>query len=144
MKLYLLLPISMLLLSSCIDPMQIEPSNNVIVMPPPPSTDINSIDKTNISTVNPIAITDVNDIEKDKKLLLYKAKMKEVALTIKSDGNYRKVSFDTQAKKEWFRELTFRRWDKQITQDEFMSEALEKYPTHRYEFDFINKGFNRS
>ena len=133
MKFYMILPIlSIFTLSSCIDPMQIEPTpqNNIVI-------------KDNITTDKPSPVTDVKDIDKDNKLALYKKKMGEIASTIKDDAIYKKISFDTKEKKDWFRELTYRLWDKQITEDEFMNEALDKYPTHRYEFAFIIKGFNK-
>jgi len=143
MKFTMILPIlSIFALSGCIDPMDLEPpANNSTTNTKITNRVKNSV---NIDTIKPtpITITDVNDVDKENKLSQYKAKMKKIALTIKDDTNYRKISFDTKEKKEWFRELTFRLWDKQITQEEFMTEALEKYPTHRYEFDFIIKGFS--
>jgi len=137
MNFFRLLPIlSIFALSSCIDPMDIEPPSNN-------STNYTKTDKNSVDTIKStsITITDVKDNNKETKLIQYTAKMREIALNIKNDTNYRKVSYNTKEKKEWFRELTYRLWDKQITEDEFMNEALETYPMHRYEFDFIIKGF---
>ncbi len=75
------------------------------------------------------------------KLALYQQTMRSIASGIKHDSNYRRITLDTPEKKEWFRMLTYRLWDRQITRQQFMSEGLAKYPTHRYEFEFVINGF---
>ena len=75
------------------------------------------------------------------KLALYQQTMRSVASGIKHDSNYRRITLDTAEKKEWFRMLTYRLWDRQITRNQFMSEGLAQYPTHRYEFEFLINGF---
>lgn len=76
------------------------------------------------------------------KFDVYQKTMMRVASGIKDDPNYSKIALDTPEKKAWFRELTYRLWDRQITRYQFVSEGLEKYPTHKYEFDFVVKGFS--
>ena len=73
----------------------------------------------------------------------YSSTMKMVASGIKDDPKYNKIAFDTPEKKAWFRDLTYRLWDRQITNSQFISEGLAKYPTHRYEFQFIVNGFQK-
>jgi len=75
------------------------------------------------------------------KLALYQQTMRSVASGIKHDSNYRRITLDTAEKKEWFRMLTYRLWDRQITRNQFMAEGLAQYPTHRYEFEFVINGF---
>jgi hypothetical protein len=75
------------------------------------------------------------------KLALYQQTMRSVASGIKHDSNYRRITLDTPEKKEWFRMLTYRLWDRQITRNQFMAEGLAQYPTHKYEFEFVIKGF---
>lgn len=76
------------------------------------------------------------------KFELYQKTMMKVASGIKDDPNYNKIALDSPEKKAWFRELTYRLWDRQITRYQFVSEGLEKYPTHKYEFDFVVRGFS--
>jgi len=76
------------------------------------------------------------------KLEAYTNTMRRIASGIKTDPNYNKIALDTHEKKAWFRDLTYRLWDRQITRDQFISEGLTKYPTHKYEFQFIVNGFS--
>ena len=76
------------------------------------------------------------------KLALYQQTMRSVASGIKHDTNYQRIALDTPEKKEWFKTLTYRLWDRQITRDQFMSEGLSKYPSRKYEFQFVIDGFS--
>lgn len=67
--------------------------------------------------------------------------MRKIASGIKDDSNYKRIELDTPEKKEWFKKLTYRLWDRQITRQQFMKEGLSKYPDHGYEFNFIARGF---
>jgi hypothetical protein len=75
------------------------------------------------------------------KQALYQNTMRSVASGIKHDPNYKRMALDTPEKKEWFKNLTYRLWDRQITRHQFISEGLSRYPAHRYEFEFVVKGF---
>lgn len=77
----------------------------------------------------------------ERKISLYKRTMRSVASGIKNDTNYQRIALDTPEKKEWFKSLTYRLWDRQITRQQFMAEGLAKYPNRRYEFQFIIRGF---
>lgn len=76
------------------------------------------------------------------KLEVYQKTMMRVASGIKDDPNYNRIALDTPEKKAWFKDLTYRLWDRQITRHQFISEGLQKYPTHKYEFEFIARGFS--
>ena len=76
------------------------------------------------------------------KLEAYQKTMMRVASGIKDDPNYNRITLDTAEKKAWFKDLTYRLWDRQITKYQFMSEGLAKYPTHKYEFKFVIRGFS--
>ncbi len=76
-----------------------------------------------------------------KKLQAYTKTMHSVASGIKNDRKYSRIALDTQEKKDWFQKLTYSLWDRQITKSQFMALGLKKYPTHKYEFDFIINGF---
>ena len=67
--------------------------------------------------------------------------MRSVASGIKDDPNYKRIELNTPEKKEWFRTLTYKLWDRQITRYEFIAEGLAQHPDHRYEFEFVVKGF---
>ena len=71
----------------------------------------------------------------------YEKKMREIASGIKDDPNYQRFALDTPEKKEWFKKLTYRLWDRQITRQQFITEGLKRYPDHGYEFNFIVRGF---
>jgi hypothetical protein len=71
----------------------------------------------------------------------YEKKMREIASGIKDDPNYQRFALDTPEKKEWFKKLTYRLWDRQITRQQFTTEGLKRYPDHGYEFNFIVRGF---
>ena len=73
----------------------------------------------------------------------YQSTMIKIASTIKDDTHYRRIALDTPEKKAWFKSLTYRLWDREITRHQFIAEGLAKYPTHRYEFAFVVKGFSR-
>jgi hypothetical protein len=75
------------------------------------------------------------------KYALYQKSMKSIAAGIKHDPKYRRIALNTPQKKAWFKMLTYRLWDRQITRYEFMSQGLAQYPSHRYEFSFIINGF---
>jgi len=70
--------------------------------------------------------------------------MGKVALSIRDDQNYNKMSLNTLEKKEWFQKLMFQLWDRQITRDQFIARGVEKYPTHEYEFEFVANGFQKN
>ena len=77
------------------------------------------------------------------KTALYQQTMRSVASGIQNDSNYRRIALDTPEKKEWFKNLTYRLWDRQITRQQFMQEGLAKYPTHQHEFQFVIDGFSK-
>ncbi len=76
-----------------------------------------------------------------QKLALYQQTMRTVASGIKDDSRYQRIALDTPEKKEWFKRLTYRLWDRQMTRYQFMTEGLAKYPSRRYEFQFVINGF---
>lgn len=69
--------------------------------------------------------------------------MVKVAHSTQYDKKYSKMTLDTPEKKAWFKDLMYRLWDRQITRNQFISEGLVLYPTHRYEFSFVANGFQR-
>ncbi len=76
-----------------------------------------------------------------EKMEAYENTMRKVASGIQNDPNYQRIAFDTAEKKEWFKKLTYRLWDRQITRQQFLKESLAAYPNHGYEFNFIIRGF---
>jgi len=128
MKFYLLLTsISLLGLSGCTSPSQYLNLNT----PATKTTTKRTTIKTTTRYVSPTP----------HKLALYQQTMRSVASGIKHDTNYQRIALDTPEKKEWFKTLTYRLWDRQITRDQFMSEGLSKYPSRKYEFQFVIDGF---
>ena len=78
-----------------------------------------------------------------QKSAKFKKVMHEVALSTKEDKKYRKIALNTTEKKEWFENIMYRLWDRQITKTQFISEGLKKYPTRKYEFTFVANGFQK-
>lgn len=76
-----------------------------------------------------------------EKLTLYKKTMRSIGENIQHDENYERIAFATKEEKAWFKTLTYKLWDKQITRHQFLEEGLSKYPDHSYEFEFIIKQF---
>ena len=76
-----------------------------------------------------------------QKMALYQQTMRSVASGIQSDSKYQRITLNTPEKKAWFKILTYRLWDRQITRQQFMAEGLAKYPTHQHEFQFVINGF---
>lgn len=76
-----------------------------------------------------------------QKEALFNTALARVATKIPEDPNYKKLELDTPEKKSWFRDLSYRLWDRQITRNQFIQEGLEKYPSNRYEFEFVANGF---
>jgi hypothetical protein len=66
-----------------------------------------------------------------------------VATSTKSDPNYQRMALDTPERKAWFKNLMYELWDGQITKAQFIAEGVSKYPTHRYEFEFVANGFEQ-
>jgi hypothetical protein len=71
----------------------------------------------------------------------YEKTMRKIASGIQDDANYQRLSLNTAEKKEWFKKLTYRLWDRQITRQQFIAEGLKRYPNHGYELNFIVRGF---
>ncbi len=78
-----------------------------------------------------------------QKEAIFHKTMKEVALSTRDNPKYNRMALETPEKKEWFKSLMYRLWDRQITRSQFISEGLAKYPTHQYEFAFIANGFQQ-
>jgi hypothetical protein len=79
----------------------------------------------------------------EAKLAAFHPVMTKVALSTREDPKYNRMALDTTEKKEWFQNLMYRLWNRDISKGQFISEGLAKYPTHRYEFNFIANGFQK-
>jgi len=71
----------------------------------------------------------------------YDRDMRIVGLSTRQDPKYHSFGFKTTEEKVWFRDLTYAYWHRDITKSQFISKGLAKYPTHRYEFNFVANGF---
>jgi hypothetical protein len=78
------------------------------------------------------------DAEKEE---IFQKAMYQIGLKIQGDDTYQHIDFETPEEKKWFKVLTYRLWDRQITRHQFLSEALAKYPQNKYEFEFIIRHF---
>ncbi|MCO4845364.1 MAG: hypothetical protein KC427_05025 [Sulfurovum sp.] len=92
-------------------------------------------------TTQAVTIEEYYEEPSSEKKEAYEKTMRKIAAGIKDDTNYQRIALNTPEKKEWFKKLTYRLWDRQITRQQFITEGLKRYPNHGYEFNFIIKGF---
>jgi len=67
--------------------------------------------------------------------------MINVAKAANANPTYNRIALDTDEKKQWFKKLMYRLWDRQITREQFINEGLKRYPTHKNEFDIIARNY---
>ena len=67
--------------------------------------------------------------------------MIQVAQSTKQDPNYHRIALNTQEEKIWFRDLMYKLWDREITRQQFITEGVKRYPSHRYEFTYIANAY---
>jgi len=67
--------------------------------------------------------------------------IKRVGLLTKDDPKYSRLDLNSPEKKNWFRNITYSLWKRDISNNQFMKLALQKYPSHEYEFLFIRNNF---
>jgi hypothetical protein len=78
-----------------------------------------------------------------QKEAIFNKEMRRIALSTQNDPKYHRMALNTPEEKAWFKNLMYKLWDRQITRNEFIALGLQKYPTHRYEFEFIANGFQK-
>jgi hypothetical protein len=93
------------------------------------------------SETTPITIVNSYENASDEKTAAYDRDMRTVGLSTRQDPKYKSFGFKTTEEKIWFRDLTYAYWHRDITKNQFISKGLAKYPTHRYEFNFVADGF---
>ena len=71
----------------------------------------------------------------------FHATMIKVAQSTQNDPNYNRMRLETPEQKEWFKNLMYRLWDRQITRNQFIAEGTAKYPDHSYEFRYIANAY---
>lgn len=76
----------------------------------------------------------------EEKHLAYKNAMRNVGGQIQADPTYQKFGLNTDEDKNWFTDLTYKVWDRQISRGQFIAMGLEKFPGHSYEFELIADG----
>jgi len=144
-KNYLIILSTLLLVGAtgCTSPLPtLQPRQNTVSATPISTTTVTS-------TTMPVSDTTIqngwnNEKPTPAKLEQYQNTMRTVASGIKDDANYQRIALDTAEKKEWFKDLTYKLWDKQITSEQFLAQGLAKYPTHQYELQFIINGFDKA
>jgi hypothetical protein len=67
--------------------------------------------------------------------------MIKVAQSTRTNPNYHRMALNSPEEKEWFKNLMYRLWDRQITRQQFIAEGLAKYPNHKYEFNYIANAY---
>lgn len=154
--------ISLGIISGCTSPELMTPS--MIHNPLKPSTSqrytttkqtiqhmVDNSQQQTISTIEPKHIeqqnvfsgvkTQAHPTPSPEKEALFNKDMRKVALSTQNDPRYNRMALDTPQKKKWFKDLMYQLWDREISKEEFISRGVAKYPTHRYEFEFIANGF---
>jgi len=67
--------------------------------------------------------------------------MIKVAQSTRENPHYNRMALNTPEEKEWFKNLMYRLWDRQITRKQFIAEGMAKYPDHKYEFTYIANAY---
>ena len=94
------------------------------------------------ATTGPAPAQPLYTVAESQKTKIYQTTMGKLALSTKEDPRYQRIALETAENKAWFRSLTYRLWNREITKQAFVQEGLEQYPEHRYEFEFIAEGLN--
>jgi len=63
--------------------------------------------------------------------------MSALVQRIKTNPNYQKIGLKTPEEKQWFKNLLYKLWHRDITREQFIAEGVKRYPDKRYEFTFI-------
>jgi len=69
--------------------------------------------------------------------------MIKVAQSTQENPRYHRMALDTPEEKQWFKDLMYRLWDRQITRSEFIAQGMARYPRHQYEFDYIANAYQQ-
>lgn len=66
-----------------------------------------------------------------------------VGLSIKNDPKYKsfKPVLTTDEKRDWFNNLMYLLWDRQITRNQYIDKGTSKLPAYKYEFTSIANRF---
>ncbi|MGW8169457.1 MAG: hypothetical protein ACWGHH_05580 [Sulfurovaceae bacterium] len=73
----------------------------------------------------------------ETKQKAFDEKLEQVASVVKQDPKYNKINLETKEEKDWFKKLSYRLWDRQITKIQFIEAGVTRYPSNHYEFDLI-------
>ena len=79
-------------------------------------------------------------LTEEQKYVKYGSATRIVGAQIKQDMNYQKLDLSTPELKEWFTDITYKVWDRQISQAQFIALGLEKFPRNQYEFQEVSTG----
>ena len=60
-----------------------------------------------------------------------------VAIKTKSDPAYERMGLDTPETKRWFKQTTYLLWNRDISRSQYIKEGLTRFPSSRYEFNFV-------
>lgn len=94
------------------------------------------------ATKDPAPKQPLYKVSESKKTKIYQMTMGKLALSTKGDPRYQRIALETAENKAWFKTLTYRLWNREITKKVFVAEGLKHYPQRQYEFEFIAEGFN--
>ena len=67
--------------------------------------------------------------------------MLKIAQSTQTDPNYHRMGLKSDAEKQWFKNLMYRLWNRDITRAQFIREGVKRYPSHKYEFTYIANAF---
>jgi hypothetical protein len=73
----------------------------------------------------------------ETKQKAFDEKLEQVASIVKQDPKYNKINLETKEEKNWFKKLSYRLWDRQITKMQFIEAGVTRYSSNYYEFDLI-------
>jgi hypothetical protein len=64
-------------------------------------------------------------------------KMQQVSGEIAKDPGYDRIPLETAEEGQWFTDLAYRYWSKQISREQFIEQGVAKYPDNRRSFETL-------
>ena len=64
-------------------------------------------------------------------------KLQRVSSEIAQDPSYDRIPLETTDDQQWFTDLAYRYWNKQISRDQFVEQGVAKYPDNRRSFETL-------
>ena len=55
----------------------------------------------------------------------------------KADSSFERIPLDSKSEQRWFLEITYSAWEQKISNDEYVTTGISKFPNYEKSFKFI-------